>query len=102
LDLVWFVDDLEGELYRAFKKPRVPGFNVLLELQTLAQTLPDIVDRWWMVVYSLAAEPAASVTNWRVISWAGLLQHAFGLADQDMDLAAADASIFPASLPRPA
>ena len=100
-DLTINVDDLEGELYKAFKKPRVPGFNVLLELQSLAQTLPDIVDRWWMVVYALAAESVGAVTSWRVIPFAGLLQHAFGLGDSDMDLAASDAQIFPASLPRP-
>jgi uncharacterized tellurite resistance protein B-like protein len=101
-DLSLPVDDLEGAFYQAFKKPRAQGFNVLVELQQLAQTLPDIVDRWWMVVYALVAEPPSSAANWRVISFAGLLQHAFGLADQDMDLAAADAAIFPASLPRPA
>ena len=82
-------------------KPRAPGFNVLVELQQLAMVMPDVVDRWWMVVYALAAEPPTSVGNWRVIPFAGLLQHAFGLADQDMDLAASDAQIFPAGLTRP-
>jgi uncharacterized tellurite resistance protein B-like protein len=101
-DLTVNIDDMEGELYKAFKKPRIPGFNVLLELQALAGTLPDIVDRWWMVVYSLVAEAPSSVaSSWRVIPFAGLLQVAFGLADHDMDLAAADASTFPATLPRP-
>ena len=65
-------------------------------------TLPDVVDRWWMVVYALAAEPTSVVSNWRVIPFVGLLQHAFGLADSDLDLAAADAATFPASIPRPA
>lgn len=104
VDLVLPGDDVEGELFRAFRKPRAPGFNVLHELQALVPTLPDIVDRWWMVVYVLAAEPPATLasSNWRVYQFAGLLQHAFGLADQDMDLAAIDAQIFPASIPRPA
>ncbi len=101
-DLALSSDDVEGELYRSFRKPRAPGFNVLVELQTLAPTLPDIVDRWWMVVYALSAEAPSAVANWRVLPFAGLLQHAFGLADQDMDLAAGDAATFPASLPRPA
>lgn len=100
-DLVMPSDDLEGELYKAFKKPRVPGFNVLFELQSVATTLPDIVDRWWMVVYALAAEASGAAANWRVIPFVGLLQHAYGLGDSDMDLAATDATIFPASLPRP-
>jgi uncharacterized tellurite resistance protein B-like protein len=100
-DLMLPPDDIEGELFRAFRKPRAAGFNVLLELQQLAQGLPDAVDRWWLVVYALAAEPPGTTTNWRVIPFAGLLQHAFGLADGDMDLAAADAQIFPPNLPRP-
>jgi len=96
-------DEVEGELYRSFRRPRPPGFNVLHALQAVTPTLPDPVDRWWMVVYALAAEPPATVqtSNWRVIPFAGLLQHAFGLGDQDMDLAAADSQIFPANLPRP-
>lgn len=101
-DLALSSDDIEGELYQSFRKPRAAGFNVLVELQNLAPTLPDIVDRWWMAVYALAAEPPTAIVNWRVIPFVGLLQHAFGLADQDMDLAAADAHIFPGSLPRPA
>jgi hypothetical protein len=100
-DLVLSNTEIEGLFYQSFKKPRAPGFHVQVELQTLAPTLPDIVDRWWMVVYALAAEPPATVANWRVIPFAGILQHAFGLADHDMDLAAQDATIFPASLPRP-
>ena len=102
-DLVLPGDDVEGELYRAFRKPRAPGFNVLHELQALAPTLPDMVDRWWMVVYTLAAEPPAALasSNWRVFPFVGLLQHAFGLGDQDMDLAAIDAQIFPNTIPRP-
>jgi uncharacterized tellurite resistance protein B-like protein len=101
-DLMLSVDDLEGELFKAFRKPRPDGFNVLVELQQLSHTMPDPVDRWWMVVYALAAEAPSTVGNWRVIPFAGMLQHAFGLADGDMDLAAQDATIFPASLPRPA
>jgi len=100
-DLMLPPDQLEAELFRAFRKPRAPGFNVQHELQALAEGLPDAVDRWWMVVYALAAEPAGSSSNWRVVPFAGLLQHAFGLADGDMDLAAADAQVFPASVPRP-
>jgi uncharacterized membrane protein YebE (DUF533 family) len=101
-DLIHVQDDMEGELYKAFKKPRVPGFNVVLELQSVGQTLPDIVDRWWMVVYALAAEPPSKMATWRVLPFASMLQQAFGLSDADMDMAAADAQIFPASLPRPA
>jgi hypothetical protein len=100
-DLTLAQDDIEGQFYQSFRKVRPPNFNVLVELQTLAQTMPDIVDRWWMAVYAFAAEPPASISNWRVIPFAGLLQHAFGLSDNDMDLAAVDAQIFPAGLARP-
>lgn len=103
-DLALPGDAVEGELYRAFRTPRPHGFNVLHELARVAQGLPDPVDRWWMVVYALAAEPPASLGHpgsWRVIPFAGLLQHAFGLADGDMDLAAGDAAAFPATVSRP-
>lgn len=100
-DLVRPIDDIEGLLFHAFRKVRPPGFNVYVELQAVTPTLPDVVDRWWMVVYALAAEPPNLVGNWRVIPFAGLLQHAFGIADGDMDLAAADAATFPAGMPRP-
>lgn len=101
-DLALLPDELDGLFFQAFRKARPPGFNVLVELQGLAAGLPDPVDRWWLAVYALAAEPPAGVASWRVIPFAGLLQHAFGLADGDMDLAASDATIFPPTLPRPA
>lgn len=100
-DLALPQDDIEGALFHAFRRPRAPGAQILHELGAVAQTLPDVVDRWWMVVYALAAEPPGALTSWRVIPFAGLLQHAFGLADGDMDLAAHDAATFPAQLPRP-
>jgi hypothetical protein len=102
-DLVLPGDEVEGLLFRAFRKPRPPGFDLLQELAALAHTLPDPVDRWWMVVYTLAAEPPATLaaSNWRVFPFVGLLQRAFGLGDQDMDLAAVDAQIVPSSIPRP-
>jgi len=100
-DLTRSLDDIEGLLYQSFRKVHPPGFNVFVELQSVTPTLPDVVDRWWMVVYALAAEPTNLVSNWRVIPFAGLLQHAFGIADGDMDLAASDASTFPAGMPRP-
>jgi uncharacterized tellurite resistance protein B-like protein len=100
-DLAMSHDEVEGELYRAFRKPRPPGTDVLQELAAIGRSLPDPVDRWWMVVYALAAEAPGAGANWRVIPFAGLLQQGFGLGDPDMDLAAADAQGFPASLPRP-
>jgi uncharacterized tellurite resistance protein B-like protein len=100
-DLTLRVDDLDGELFRAFRKPRPPGFNVYSELLLLQPALPDPVDRYWMAVYAMAAEPPAEVTSWRVLPFAALVQQALQIADGDMDLAVADALAFPANLPRP-
>lgn len=92
--------EIEGLLYQAFKRPR-GGAGVEVELMQMAQSLPDPVDRYWMVVYSLCAEPTAQLSRWRFIPFVSLLQRAFQIGDADMELAATDAAGFPASLPRP-
>ncbi len=71
------------------------------ELARVAQTLPDPVDRYWMVVYTLVAEPPSAVPSWRVIPFIGVMQAAFQITDTDMELAVIDALTFPASLARP-
>jgi uncharacterized tellurite resistance protein B-like protein len=101
-DLALTSDELEAELYRAFRRPRAPDAQVFGELARVAQTLPDPVDRYWLTVYTLVAEPQASVPSWRVIPFMGVLQAAFQITDTDMELAVIDALTFPATLPRPA
>lgn len=100
-DLSLSLDDLDAELYRAFRKPRPPGAQVLGELERVAQTLPDPIDRYWMVVYTLVAELPATVPSWRVIPFTGVMQAAFRIVDIDMELAVVDALTFPAAMPRP-
>jgi hypothetical protein len=92
--------EIEGLLYQAFKRPR-GGVGVEGELMQMAQSLPDPVDRYWMVVYALCAEPTTQLSRWSFIPFVALLQRAFQIGDADMELAASDASGFPASLPRP-
>ena len=98
-DLALRAHEIEGLLYQAFRKPRMTGPDS--ELVTLAGSLPDPVDRYWMVVYAMCAEPPADLARWRVIPFISLAQRAFGLGDADMELAAADAGTFPAAMPRP-
>ena len=98
-DLALRQHEIEGMVYQAFRKPRMTGPDS--ELITLAASLPDPVDRYWMVVYAMCAEPPADLARWRVIPFISLAQRAFGLGDADMELAAADAATFPATLPRP-
>jgi uncharacterized tellurite resistance protein B-like protein len=100
-DLALSRDELDGELYRAFRRPRVPDAQVFSELTRVAQVLPDPVDRYWMVVYTLVAEPPATVPSWRVIPFIGVMQAAFHITDTDMELAVVDALTFPASIVRP-
>jgi len=100
-DLALSRDELDGELYRAFRRPRAPDAQVFGELANVAAGLPDPVDRYWMIVYALVAETPATVPSWRVIPFIGVMQAAFQIVDTDMELAVIDALTFPATLPRP-
>jgi len=100
-DLALSRDDLDTELYRAFRRPRAPDAQVFGELSRVAESLPDPVDRYWMVVYALVAEMPATVPSWRVIPFIGVMQAAFHITDTDMELAVIDALTFPPSLVRP-
>lgn len=100
-DLQLTRDELDAELYRAFRRPRAPGAQVFTELERVAGELPDPVDRYWIVVYTLVAELPATVPSWQVIPFTGVMQAAFQITDTDMELAVVDALTFPATLPRP-
>ncbi|CAN5578001.1 hypothetical protein BH11MYX1_BH11MYX1_14220 [soil metagenome] len=100
-DLAISTDELDAELYRAFRRPRAPDAEVYGELAKVARSLPDPVDRYWMVVYTLVAEMPATVPSWRVIPFMGVMQAAFQIGDADIELAVIDALTFPAALPRP-
>lgn len=89
-DLARPLAEIERHLAKAFAPRRLASPEIPAELQLLAAGLPDPIDRWWMVVYVLAIEPAEA-RGWRKLVFAGLLQYAFGLSDLDMDLATVDA-----------
>ena len=100
-DLLLSRDEIEAELYRAFRRPRARDAQVFGELERVADGIPDPVDRYWMVVYALVAEPRDAVTSWRVIPFIGVMQAAFAITDTDMELATVDALAFPPQMPRP-
>jgi uncharacterized tellurite resistance protein B-like protein len=101
-DLAMRADELDVELYRAFRRTELGGnTHVYQGLAELARTLPDPVDRYWMIVYALAAEVPATVASWRIIPFIGVLQGAFQVGETDMELAVVDALSFPPALPRP-
>lgn len=100
-DLQLTTDELDAELYRAFRRQRPADAQVFSELAQVAQSLPDPVDRYWMVVYTLVAEVPATVPSWRVIPFLGVMQAAFQITDTDMELAVVDALTFPPAMPRP-
>ncbi len=95
------VMSLELELTRAFAAPRRPDHSVVAELAAIAARLPDRLDRWWLALYCLVAEPAGTARAWRQQPFLGLLQQAFELRDDYLDTAALDAEQFPGWLPRP-
>jgi uncharacterized tellurite resistance protein B-like protein len=49
-DLALTKDELDTELYRAFRRPRAADAQVFGELARVAQSLPDPVDRYWIIV----------------------------------------------------
>lgn len=100
-DLALTKDELDAELYRCFRRPRARDAQVFGELSRVAELMIDPVDRYWMVVYALVAEPPASIAQWRVIPFVGVLQAAFQITDTDMELAVVDALAFPSTMPRP-
>ena len=100
-DLQLSKDELDSELYRSFRRPRAPDAQVFGELARVANGLPDPVDRYWMVVYTLVAELPATVPSYRVIPFIGVMQAAFQITDTDMELAVVDALTFPPAMPRP-
>jgi hypothetical protein len=100
-DLALGQDELDAELYRAFRRPRPPGAQVSSELARVAQGMPDPVDRYWMIVYALVAEMPATVASWRVIPFIGVMQSALQIVETDMELAVVDALTFPAAMARP-
>lgn len=100
-DLKLTSDELDAELYRAFRRPRAPGAQVFGELARVALSLPDPVDRYWMLVYTLVAESPSTLASWRVIPFLGVMQSALQISDTDMELAIVDALAFPATMPRP-
>ncbi|MEO8701167.1 MAG: TerB family tellurite resistance protein [Kofleriaceae bacterium] len=100
-DLQLSRDELDSELYRSFRRPRAPDAQVFSELARVSNGLPDPVDRYWMLVYTLVAEVPATVPSWRVIPFLGVMQAAFQITDTDMELAVVDALTFPPALPRP-
>ncbi len=99
-DLQLSKEELDSELYRSFRRPRAPDAQVFSELSRVAHTLPDPVDRYWIVVYTLVAEIPATVPSWRVIPFIGVMQAAFQITDTDMELAVVDALTFPSAMPR--
>jgi hypothetical protein len=113
-DLQGPTDEIDTELFHCFRRLRAPsidgsldgprdvGQSVTTQLTNLAKQLPNPLDRYWLVVYALAAEAPAQVASWKLIPFIGLLQNVFQLVDRDLALAAQDAMGFPANLPRPA
>lgn len=82
----------EDALSNALAAPAPETSLVHDELRQLADAVPDAIDRWWLAVYVLADEPAAG-RAWRRSLFGCLLQSAFGLAADDLDLASEEAKI---------
>ena len=99
-DFVTDREALDAGLYQAFKRAAA-AVDVQGALRHVVDSLPDPIDRYWLVVYALVAEPPADLPSWRVIPFIGLLQGTFQIIDADLELAVSDALSFPSVMPRP-
>ena len=100
-DLALSPDELDTELYRAFRRPRAPDAQVFGELARVAATLARSGRSLLDGRLHARRRITASVPSWRVIPFMGVMQAAFQIVDTDMELAVVDALTFPASMPRP-
>ncbi|MEZ4368460.1 MAG: hypothetical protein R2939_19600 [Kofleriaceae bacterium] len=87
-------------LFQAFRAVATEAPVTFTALGQLAAGLEEPVDRYWLLVYALAAELPATISRWRIIPFIGLCQAAFQVADGDVELAVADALGFPPALAR--
>ncbi len=92
--------ELEGLVDEAYNRMHV-DLDGHVALGKLADKVRDPIDRYWIVVYLMCAEERATLPQWRVNGFLVALQHAFGLADAYLDLAATDAAGFATQVPRP-
>jgi uncharacterized tellurite resistance protein B-like protein len=99
-DLQLPANELDALLLRSFHAPRSRTAQTLDELAVVANNVPDATDRYWLVVYTLAAEAPAKVPQWRVRPFTRVVQTAFQIAIE-RGARRRDALTFPASLPRP-
>ncbi len=95
------IEALDAELAHAFARSRGPDASVYGELARLGAALPDPVDRYWLVVYALVAEPSAGVIPWQQLPFVVAMRAAFRIADVDMQFAVSDAQAFGTAMPRP-
>jgi uncharacterized tellurite resistance protein B-like protein len=96
-DLAALPADVERLITAAFARAKKPNLDAHAELGKLSAQVVDGVDRWWMVVYALAAEPQ-DFRDWRLVMFVQQVGGVFGLGTLDMDLAAYDAQTLPVTL----
>lgn len=99
-DMALREDELAGLVEQAYGRMHV-DLDVEAALAKIAQKVQDRIDRYWIVVYVMCAEPPGSPAHWRTNHFITWLQRVFGLGDGYLELAAADAAGFPSHLPRP-
>jgi len=64
-------------------------------INTIAESIDDLADRYWTTVYMMIVALADGKTDWREISFLKTVETAFELTDYQMDEAMKTASMFP-------
>ena len=75
---------------------RVSGKDNKVELQEIANEIPNVSDRYWVAVYTMIIALADGTQDWREVEFLANLKRIFALNDNQMDVAMKTASLFPA------
>ena len=88
-------DELDAAIASSFE--RIKGRDINAELETIAGTITNPIDRYWTTVYMMIIALADGKTDWREVGFLKTTKNTFGLADDHLDQAMATASLFPAA-----
>ncbi len=97
-DMALREDELAALIDQAYGRMHV-DLDLEAAITKIADKVQDRIDRYWVVVYVMCAEPYPA--HWRTNQFITWLQRVFALGDGYLELAAADAAGFASHVPRP-
>lgn len=86
-------EELDTQIVDSFE--RIKGKNIETELESIAETISSVADRYWTTVYMMIIALADGKTDWREIKFLKIAEDVFELSDEQMDQAMGTAALFP-------